>query len=118
MMAEYPLLFAILIPVCILFGFITLGSMLIWAERRLLGLWQLRYGPNRVGPFGLLQVVADTVKMFFKEDWIPPFADKSVFVIAPAIIMTTVLLSFMIVPVSPDFVVFDSSVGLLVMIKQ
>ncbi len=117
MMAEYPLFFAVLIPVCILFGFVTAGSMLIWAERRLLGLWQLRYGPNRVGPFGLLQVVADTLKMFFKEDWIPPFADKSVFVIAPAIIMTTVLLSFMIVPVSPDFVVFDSSVGLLVFLS-
>jgi NADH-quinone oxidoreductase subunit H len=113
MMAEYPLLFAILIPLCILFGFLTLGAMLIWAERRLLGLWQLRYGPNRVGPFGLLQVVADALKMFFKEDWIPPFADKIVFVVAPAIIMTTVLLSFMIVPVSPGFVVFDSSIGLL-----
>ncbi len=117
MMANYPLLFAVLIPICVLFGSLTVGSMLIWAERRLLALWQLRYGPNRVGPFGLLQVVADTLKMFFKEDWIPPFADKSVFVIAPTIIMTTVLLSFMIVPVSPGFVVFDSSIGLLVFLS-
>ena len=60
--------------------------LLIWIERRLLGLWQDRYGPNRVGPFGVLQVVADMIKIFIKEDWIPPFADRAVFVIAPAII--------------------------------
>ena len=108
------LIMTIAIPVCMLFGPITVATMLIWGERRLLGLWQDRYGPNRVGPFGLLQVVADMIKIFFKEDWIPPFADKKVFVIAPAIIMTTALLSFAIVPVYPDFVVFDSSVGLLI----
>ena len=51
--------------------------MLIWLERRLLALWQDRYGPNRVGPFGLLQVVADMIKLFTKEDWIPPFADQA-----------------------------------------
>ncbi|MDA0713166.1 MAG: NADH-quinone oxidoreductase subunit H, partial [bacterium] len=105
---------AILKPVCILFGALTVGAMLIWLERRLLALWQLRYGPNRVGPFGLGQVLADAIKMFFKEDWIPRFADKRIFLLAPSIIMITVLLSFMIVPVFPGFVVFDSSVGLLI----
>lgn len=114
MMSEYPLLFSIIIPICMLLGPITIASMLVWGERRLLAVWQDRYGPNRLGPFGLLQVVADTIKMFFKEDWIPPFADKYVFVVAPAIIMATGMLSFMIVPVWPGFVVFDSSVGLLI----
>jgi NADH-quinone oxidoreductase subunit H len=114
MIGEYPLLFSIIIPICMLLGPITIASMLVWGERRLLAVWQDRYGPNRLGPFGLLQVVADTLKMFFKEDWIPPFADKYVFIVAPAIIMTTGMLSFMIVPASPGFVVFDSSVGLLI----
>ena len=66
---------------------VGLAALLIWLERRLLALWQDRYGPNRVGPFGLLQVVADMIKIFIKEDWIPPFADKPVFVLAPAIIV-------------------------------
>src|SRR5215510_9435877 len=67
---------------------LTTAAGLIWLERRLLALWQDRYGPNRVGPFGLLQVVADGVKIFMKEDWIPPFADKPVFILAPAIIIS------------------------------
>jgi NADH-quinone oxidoreductase subunit H len=65
---------------------LTIAAGLIWLERRLLGLWQDRYGPNRVGPFGLMQVVADMIKIFTKEDWIPPFADKALFVLAPAVI--------------------------------
>ncbi len=85
----------------------------IWLERRLLGLWQDRYGPNRVGPFGLLQVLADMIKIFTKEDWIPPFADKAVFVLAPAIIIATVLLSFAVLPVAPGIQVADLNVGLL-----
>lgn len=100
--------------IIILAGVLTVGPSLIWLERRLLALVQDRYGPNRVGPFGLGQVIADAVKMFFKEDWIPPFADKGVFILAPALIMCTVLLSFAIVPVMPGIVVFDSSVGLLI----
>ena len=92
---------------------LTLAALLIWYERRLLGLWQDRYGPNRVGPFGLLQVVADMIKIFFKEDWIPPFADRFVFVLAPAVIMIAVLMSFVVVPLSPEIWVADSNVGLL-----
>ena len=76
---------------------LTVAPGLIWLERRMLALWQDRYGPNRAGPFGLLVVLADTIKLFFKEDWIPPFADKFVFVIAPCIVAISVLLSFIIV---------------------
>lgn len=104
----------ILTPVIALLIPLTFGAMMIWVERRLLAVWQDRYGPNRVGPFGLLQVVADAIKMFFKEDWIPPFADKKVFILAPAIIISTILLGFSLVPWSENFVVFDSSVGLLI----
>jgi NADH-quinone oxidoreductase subunit H len=92
---------------------LSLSAMLIWLERRLLALWQDRYGPNRVGPFGLLQVVADMIKIFTKEDWIPPFADKTVFIIAPAIIMVTVLLSFAVLPIAPGIIVVDLNIALL-----
>lgn len=89
------------------------ASMLTWLERRLLGIWQDRYGPNRVGPFGLLQVVADMIKIFTKQDWIPPFADKPVFIIAPAIVMVCMLMAFAVIPVAPGVGVADPNVGLL-----
>lgn len=97
----------------VLGGVLLIAPGLIWVERRLLALWQDRYGPNRAGPFGVLVVLADTLKLFFKEDWIPPFADKLVFVVAPAIVVITVLMSYVIVPVSPGFVVWDVNIGIL-----
>ncbi len=103
--------------VIILFGVLivalSIAAGLIWVERRLLALWQDRYGPNRVGRFGLLQVLADMIKIFAKEDWIPPFADKPVFLLAPAIIITTTLLSFAIIPYTPTIIVADLNIGLL-----
>jgi NADH-quinone oxidoreductase subunit H len=92
---------------------LTIASGLIWLERRLLALWQDRYGPNRVGPFGLLQVLADMIKIFFKEDWNPPFADRPIFIAAPAIIMVTVLMSFAVLPLAPGIIVADLNIGLL-----
>ena len=92
---------------------IIVAAMLIWVERRLLGFWQERLGPNRVGRFGWLQVVADMVKIFTKEDWVPRFADRLSFVIAPAIIMTVVLLSFAVIPFAPNIGVVNSNIGVL-----
>ena len=92
---------------------IITAALLITVERRLLGFWQERLGPNRVGWFGSLQVVADMIKIFTKEDWIPPFADKFSFVVAPGIIMTVVLLSFAVIPFSPSLGVIDSNIGVL-----
>jgi NADH-quinone oxidoreductase subunit H len=103
----------ILLVVVLLASLMTMASALIYIERRLLALWQDRYGPNRVGPFGLLQVIADMVKILFKEDWIPPFADRAVFVGAPAVIMVATLTSFAIVPFAPGLAVSDMSIGLL-----
>src|SRR5690242_1932025 len=103
----------ILVSLVVLFAALSLAAGLIWGERRLLALWQDRYGPNRVGPFGLLQVVADMIKIFFKEDWVPPFADRPVFVIAPAIGLVTALMSLAIVPFAPGVWVVDLDVGLL-----
>lgn len=92
---------------------LSIAAGLIWVERRLLSVWQDRLGPNRVGPFGLFQVIADTIKLFFKEDWVPPFSDRPVFVMAPGILMITILLTFSVIPFGPNFLVFDSNIGIL-----
>lgn len=104
---------SLLVIMFVLGTVLTVSALLPWLERRLLALWQDRYGPNRVGPFGLLQSVADMIKIFTKEDWVPPFADKPVFMIAPAIVMVTALMSFAIIPFAPGLSVVDLNVGLL-----
>ena len=98
----------------ILIVLVAAAAVLTWVERRLLGLWQDRYGPNRVGPFGTLQVVADMIKLVFKQDWVPPFADRVVFVLAPAIVMATILLAFAVIPIAPGIGVTDlDGIGIL-----
>ncbi|RIJ41396.1 NADH-quinone oxidoreductase subunit NuoH [Pontibacter oryzae] len=97
----------------VLFVMLNVAAALIWVERRLLALFQDRYGPNRAGPLGLLIVAADSIKLFFKQDWIPPFADKPVFILAPAIVVVTVLMSFVVIPFAPGVIVADLNIGLL-----
>ena len=94
---------------------VSLGAaaVLIWLERRLLAIWQDRWGPNRVGPLGLGIIVADMIKIFTKEDWIPPFADRTLFTIAPAIVMFSLLMAFAVVPIAPGIGILDSNIGLL-----
>lgn len=110
-MTETGFYIALIIGVLLIV--LSMAAGLIWVERRLLALWQDRMGPNRVGPFGLLQVVADMLKIFLKEDWIPKFADRKVFVLAPAIGMMMILLSFAIIPFMPGLVILDLNVGVL-----
>lgn len=97
----------------ILGALITVAALLIWVERRLLAIWQDRLGPNRVGPLGLFQVVADMLKILSKEDWIPPFADKPVFVLAPVVIMGCMLAAFAVIPIAPDIGIIDFDFDLL-----
>jgi NADH-quinone oxidoreductase subunit H len=111
-------LFPLLVIGVVLFVVLNLSAGLIWVERRLLALWQDRYGPNRVGPLGLGQIVADSIKLFTKEDWIPPFADKVVFVLAPAIVVATALISFAVVPFAPGFVIADLNIGILFLLAM
>jgi NADH-quinone oxidoreductase subunit H len=92
---------------------LLIAGGLVLVERRLLGQLQDRYGPNRVGIVGEMQVLADAIKLLAKEDWIPPFADRPVFVAAPAIILSSVLAAFAVVPLTAGFVVADMNVGLL-----
>ena len=108
MMTLYEVL---LVPTSVLLLLLLCAAWSTWLERRLLAVWQDRLGPNRVGPMGLLQVVADMIKIFTKEDWVPPFADKALFVIAPMILMIMALLGFAIIPFSPDIQIanFDNA---------
>jgi NADH-quinone oxidoreductase subunit H len=104
----------VVLEVLVLFGAVmSLATAMIWVERRLLGLFQERWGPNRVGPFGLLQPVADVIKLVTKEDWVPPFADKPLFVLAPLIVASTTLIAFAVVPITPTLGVVDLDIGLL-----
>jgi len=107
------ILLAVIKAIVILLAVVVCGALLSWVERRLLGWWQDRYGPNRVGPFGAFQLGADMVKMFFKEDWIPRFADKPIFIIAPIVAMSAMLLAFAIIPITPTWGVADLNIGLL-----
>jgi len=104
---------AVLKSIVILLAVVICGALLSWVERRLLALWQDRYGPNRVGPFGAFQIAADMLKMFFKEDWTPPFADKVIFTLAPVVAMSALLIAFSIIPVTETWLVADLNIGLL-----
>jgi NADH-quinone oxidoreductase subunit H len=105
---------SVLQAVLILIGLVLLAALLTWVERRLLGFWQDRLGPNRVGWEGTLQVVADMIKIFFKQDWTPPFAERFLFIAAPVIVMATVLLGFAVVPFTPGIgIAGNLNIGLL-----
>jgi len=85
---------------------VVLTLMSVWGERRLVGRMQQRPGPNRVGPFGLIQALADGIKLALKEDIIPTAADKVVFVLAPIISATTCFMSFAVIPITGEVTMF------------
>ncbi|WOH39029.1 NADH-quinone oxidoreductase subunit NuoH [Thalassotalea fonticola] len=101
---ELSVILALLIPI---------AAMLVWVERRLIGIWQDRLGPNRVGPFGILQSLADLLKILGKDEFTPKFADKVIFIAAPVIAATTVLMSFVVVPFSDTIGISDLNIGVL-----
>ena len=89
------------------------AAVMTWFERRMLGVWQDRLGPNRLGPFGIFQVAADMLKLLGKHDWVPPFADRPVFIFAPTAIVIAMMLGFAVVPFAPDLVIIGGNIGLL-----
>lgn len=92
---------------------IGIGSIYTWFERRVLAKFQSRIGPNRWGPFGLLQPIADAVKLMLKEDIIPSTADKLVFIAAPIIFLATTLMVYSFIPLGEDSQLGGSNVALL-----
>ena len=106
-------LMPVILALTILIGGVAGAAVLTWFERRLLGVWQDRYGPNRLGPFGIGQVAADMIKLLFKDDWVPPFADKLVFIFAPTAIVVAMMMGFAVVPFAPGMMIIDVNIGLL-----
>ncbi len=107
MVTEYLMILPVLL------GAMLGALVLVWWERRLLGFWQDRLGPNRLGPFGTLQMIADLIKLLTKDDWVPPFADRVVFTLAPVAIVAAMLLGFSVVPFGPGLHIIDLNIGVL-----
>ncbi len=116
-------LILLLIKLGLILGILLLiVSYMVYMERKLLARFQVRFGPNRAGPFGLLQPIADTIKLLCKEDLVPSGASRAVFLLAPAVVAATAILIFAVVPFGRGivlagkpipFVIADFNVGLL-----
>ena len=103
---TYKIIF-LLVPVLVAI------AMIVWLDRRIWAFVQKRRGPNVVGPFGLLQSLADALKYLFKEIIIPSTSDKIIFILAPIITMTLALISWAVIPFSETYVLADINVGIL-----
>jgi NADH-quinone oxidoreductase subunit H len=104
----------LMIKIFVIFGGV-MGALayLSWLERKLMARVQMRPGPTRVGPFGLLQPIADGLKFLFKEDVIPTHSNRFLFIAAPIVSLVPALLSFSVIPFGPSLQITDLSVGLL-----
>ena len=113
----------IIVKTLLVFAFLVVMVLLsIWGERRVVARMQMRLGPNRVGPFGLIQGLADGIKLALKEDIVPKAADRIVFILAPIISATTCFMAFAVIPMTGQvsffghktaFQLTDLSVGVL-----
>ena len=102
----YKILF-LLVPV------LVSVAMIVWLDRRVWAFVQKRKGPNVVGPFGILQTLADALKYIFKEVIIPASANKSIFILAPIITLTLALIAWSVIPFSNEMVLANINVGIL-----
>jgi NADH-quinone oxidoreductase subunit H len=90
------------------------AGYLVWVERKLIGRLQVRYGPNRAGPFGLLQLMADLIKLATKEDTVPGAADKTIFLLAPAVVGVTAMLIFAVIPFGNSFTLYGRPIPMVI----
>ncbi|HOI95801.1 MAG TPA: NADH-quinone oxidoreductase subunit NuoH [Syntrophobacter fumaroxidans] len=93
---------------------LLVAAYLVWLERKFLARLQIRYGPNRAGKFGLLQPIADIVKMVAKEDTVPEGAERTIFMLAPAVVAATALLVFAVIPFGKDVTLWGTKIPLVV----
>jgi NADH-quinone oxidoreductase subunit H len=103
-----PLVKAVVVVLVLLLG----GAYMTWGERKLCARFQVRYGPNLAGPFGILQPLADAVKAIFKEEVIPSHVDRMIYVVAPGISFAAVLITFAVIPFGPPVHLLGYEVGL------
>ncbi len=115
MMSEYLniILFDSLKILALLIPVLIAVALIVWVDRRVWGLVQLRKGPNVVGPFGLFQTVADALKYIFKEIIIPAGANKIIFILAPVVTMSLALLAWAVIPFGENLYVTNINVGIL-----
>jgi NADH-quinone oxidoreductase subunit H len=103
-----PVIKAIVVVLALLVG----GAYMTWGERKICARFQVRYGPNMAGPFGIFQPLADAVKAIFKEEIIPSHVDKIIYVMGPGISFAAVLITFAVIPFGPQVDLFGQQVGL------
>ncbi len=99
-------------------GFLLIGTIFTWMERKVVGRFQSRVGPNRVGPFGILQAVADAVKLLFQEDIVPRRADRLLFNAAPIVMLAPSLLALAVIPFGAGSYVADLNIGVLYVVAM
>jgi NADH-quinone oxidoreductase subunit H len=103
-----PVIKAVVVVLALLIG----GAYMTVGERKICARFQVRYGPNRAGPFGMLQPLADAVKAIFKEEIVPNHVDKVIYVMGPGISFAAVLITFAVIPFGPEVDLFGRQVGL------
>ena len=110
-------IFWVTVYILLVFGGLSVAVIAMnWLERKILAHMQVRLGPMRVGPHGLLQPIADAIKLLLKEDIIPAEADKIVFWIAPFIVVLAAFTVFVVVPFGPTHAITDMNIGILFML--